>query len=102
MIVNAGHTQHSPIVVGVPYVVPYNMVKTTVYLPNDLAVTLRQMAISQGRTQAELIRDALETYAKTNSKPVSSGFGKYSSGETDVSERAEEILMDAAKRGRWR
>lgn len=78
------------------------MVKTTVYLPNDLAVTLRQMAISQGRTQAELMRDALETYAKSNSKPVSRGFGKYSSGETDVSERAEEILMDAAKRGRWR
>jgi hypothetical protein len=78
------------------------MVKTTLYLHNDLAVTLRQMAISQGRTQAELIREALETYAKSNTKPISRGFGKYSSGETDVSERAEEILMDAAKRGRWR
>lgn len=85
-----------------PYVVPYPMVKTTVYLHNDLAVTLRQMAISQGRSQAELIRDALETYAKTNSRPVSRGFGKYSSGESDISERAEEILMEAAKRGRWR
>jgi hypothetical protein len=78
------------------------MIKTTVYLHNDLAVTLRQMAISQGRTQAELIRDALETYTKSNTKPISRGFGKYSSGETDVSDRAGEILMDAAKRGRWR
>jgi predicted transcriptional regulator len=77
--------------------------KTTVYLENDLALTLRQLAATQGRSQAELIRDALETYTRRHSKKsVSRGFGKYSSGETDVSERAEEILMDAAKRGRWR
>jgi predicted transcriptional regulator len=77
--------------------------KTTVYLENDLALTVRQLAATQGRSQAELIRDALETYTRRHSKkPVSRGFGKYSSGEADVSERAEEILMDAARRGRWR
>jgi predicted transcriptional regulator len=79
------------------------MTKTTVYLENDMALTIRQLAAAQGRSQAEVIRDALETYTRPHStKPASRGFGKYSSGETDVSERAEEILMKAAKRGGWR
>jgi hypothetical protein len=78
------------------------MVKTTVYIENDVAVTLRQLAAAEGRSQAQLIRDALEAYSKQRAKPVARGFGKYAGSETDVSERAEEILMDAAKRGRWR
>jgi hypothetical protein len=28
--------------------------------------------------------------------------GEFDSGETDISERAEEILKDAARRGGWR
>ena len=78
------------------------MVKTTVYLESDTALALRRMAEAQGRSQAELIRDALAAYAKRGKRPLPSGMGKYDSGETDISERAEEILSAAAKRGRWR
>ena len=78
------------------------MVKTTVYLESDIALALRRMAEAQGRSQAELIRDALQTYTERGKRPLPSGLGKYDSGETDVSDRAEEILAAAAKRGRWR
>jgi predicted transcriptional regulator len=78
------------------------MTKTTVYLDTDIVLALRQMAESQGRPQAELIRDALESYVKRGKRPLPAGMGKYDSGESDVSERAEEILRKAAKKGRWR
>ena len=35
------------------------MVKTTVYLEPDTALDLKQLATAEGRSQAELIRDAL-------------------------------------------
>jgi predicted transcriptional regulator len=76
--------------------------KTTVYLDTDTVLALRQMAESQGRPQAELIRDALESYVKRGKRPLPAAMGKYDSGESDVSERAEEILRKAAKKGRWR
>ena len=78
------------------------MVKTTVYLESDTALALRRMAETEGRSQAELIRDALITYTKKGKRSLPSGLGKYDSGRTDVSERAEEILEAASKRGRWR
>lgn len=78
------------------------MVKTTVYLDIDVVLKLRRMAESNGRSQAELIRDALETYTRRRKRPLPRGLGKYASGETDVSGRTKEILRDAAKRGKWR
>lgn len=78
------------------------MVKTTVYLDSEIVLSLRQMAASQGRKQAELIRDALAAYTRDGKRPLPRGLGKYDSGESDVSERAKEILTDAAKRRKWR
>ena len=78
------------------------MVKTTVYIETDTALAIRQMAESQGRSQADLIRDALDAYAKRAQRPLPAGLGKYDSGATDVSERAEDILREASKKGRWR
>lgn len=83
----------------VPYI---GMTKTTVYLDPDVALTLRQMAEAQKRSQAELIRDALETYTRSAKQPRIPGIGEFDSGHTDTSERAEQILKRAAKRGRWR
>jgi hypothetical protein len=79
-----------------------SMVRTTVYLENEVALALRQLAAVQGRSQAELIRDALASYAKKAARPRARGIGKYRSGQTDGSERAKDILAEAAKRGRWR
>ncbi len=78
------------------------MTKTTVYLDSDVALTLRQMAEAQGRSQAEIIRHALETYTRSAKRPKIPGIGEFDSGHTDTSERAEQILKSAAKRGRWR
>ena len=78
------------------------MTKTTVYLDSDTALALRQMAETQGRSQAELIRDALETYTRKAKRPKIPGIGEFDSGYTDTSERAEQLLSSAAKRGRWR
>ena len=78
------------------------MVKTTVYLESDTVLTLRQLAAAQHRSQAELIRDALAAYTRQIQRPKFPGMGEFDSGHTDTSERAEEILADAARRGRWR
>lgn len=78
------------------------MIKTTVYLDTDVALSLRRMAESEGRSQAELIRDALETYTRKAKPPKLPGVGEFHSGHTDTSERGREILREAAKKGRWR
>ena len=78
------------------------MVRTTVYLSHDTALALRQLAAVQCRSQAELIRDALETYIKRTVRPVPKGICKYRSGEPDVAQRAKEILSAAAQGSGWR
>jgi len=78
------------------------MIKTTVYLDTDVVLSLRRMAESEGRSQAELIRDALQSYTRKAKKPKLPGVGEFDSGHIDTSERADEILKRAAKRGRWR
>jgi Arc/MetJ-type ribon-helix-helix transcriptional regulator len=37
------------------------MVKTTVYLPEDLKASLERVAAERGRSEAELIREAIRT-----------------------------------------
>lgn len=78
------------------------MVKTTVYLDDEIALALRQLSSVQGRSQAELVRDALARYTKGTTRPVAKGIGKYRSGEPDVAQRAKDILAAAAKSGGWR
>jgi predicted transcriptional regulator len=78
------------------------MTKTTVYLDPDLALTLRQLAASEGRAQAELIREALAEYARRRKRPAIPGIGEFDSGHTDTSQKAEQILRRAAGRGKWR
>jgi hypothetical protein len=78
------------------------MLKTTVYLDEPVAMALRQLSVVQGRSQAEIIRDALEAYTKGTVRPLPKGMGKYRSGEPDVAQRAKQILADAAKKRRWR
>ena len=39
----------------------YGMVKTTVYLPEDLKASLERVAAEKGRSEAELIREAIRS-----------------------------------------
>ena len=68
--------------------------KTTVYLDATDYRRLQALALSQGRTAAELVREAVSIYAKANipetARPVSIGAGR--SGRGDVAEHAERLL----------
>ena len=78
------------------------MVKTTVYLDSQIVMALRQLSQQEGRSQAELIRDALSEFARARKRPPIPGVGEFDSGESDVSARAEEILREASAQGKWR
>jgi predicted transcriptional regulator len=67
--------------------------KTTVYLNDDDYRRLQQLARSQGRPAAELVREAVAEYARKHAparRARSIGAGR--SGRGDLSERAEDLL----------
>jgi predicted transcriptional regulator len=67
------------------------MHKTTLYLDEATYRRLRQLAGVTGRTQAHVIREALEQYVfgRRGSEPRSVGLGE---GPEDLSARADELL----------
>jgi hypothetical protein len=69
-----------------------DVAKTTVYLDAADYRKLKALARAQGRTAAELVREAVAQYTrqKLAAKPRSLGAGR--SGRGDLSERAEELL----------
>jgi len=76
------------------------MRRTTVYIDEDVVMALRHRATVEGRSQAELIREALRRYTREVShgeRPPIPGVGRHRSGRTDVSDRAEELLRRAAR-----
>lgn len=73
------------------------MTKLTIYLEEETAAVLRQLATTEGVSEAELVRDALALYRTSRARPLPKGAGAYRSGRSDISSRAEEILRDAAR-----
>jgi hypothetical protein len=65
------------------------MKRTTVKLPDDLDARLRHEAARRGMTISELTREAVERHLGGR-RLLAAGAGR--SGETDISERIEEIL----------
>lgn len=76
------------------------MVRTTLLLEEETAEALKRLADLQGRSAAEVIRDALAAYTSKAERPSPKGVGAYRSGRSDVSERAEDLLREAAHRSR--
>jgi len=66
------------------------MVRTTLYLEEETANVLEQLATQEGRSEGEVIREALRTYKSRQTRPAPKGIGKYRSGRSDISQRAEE------------
>jgi hypothetical protein len=66
--------------------------KTTVYLTAADYRRLKAMARSEGRTTAELVREAVAVYVtrRGGKRPTTIASGR--SGRGDLSERAEELL----------
>jgi len=72
------------------------MKRTTVKIPDDLDVRLRDEAERRGVTISELTREALEAHLGTRRRLGAAGAGR--SGRDDLSERIEEILAMEAVR----
>ena len=70
------------------------MKRTTVKLPDDLDYQLRYEAARRQMTVSELTREAIEHHLGVGKrrKLLSAGAGR--SGQTDISERIEELLRE--------
>ena len=62
------------------------MEKTTLYLPIGLQRTLREVARRSGRSQATLIREALERYLAGQDRPRPASIGVASDGTLDAAD----------------
>jgi hypothetical protein len=78
------------------------MVETTVYVDAGVALQLRQLAGTGGRSQAELIREALAAYTSRARSPLPSGAGRFRSGRGDVAGNRKSILRAAGRKRQWR
>ena len=68
----------------------YSMVRTTVYLPEELKLALERVARAQRQSEAQLIREAVqqmvEHYNPTPKIPL------FESGDSTLAERVDELL----------
>jgi plasmid stability protein len=69
----------------------YGMKKTTVYLPEDLKSALGRVAAQRGRSEAELIREAIRGLVQA-SEPPRPRLPLFSSGDPTLARRFEEEL----------
>jgi len=71
----------------------YGMKKTTIYLPDELKAALERAALAEGRSEAELIREALREKIAAVS-PVRPTIPLTSSGlgDPNLAERVDELL----------
>jgi predicted transcriptional regulator len=75
------------------------LTKTTLYLPRADYRRLQALAEREGRSTAELVREAVTEYAERRGarrRPRSLGAGR--SGRGDVAERAETLLRGLGRR----
>lgn len=72
-----------------------HMTKTTVYLTDEIATALASVAQRVGRSQAELIREALQSYLSALPQPKLLSLGLGSDAEVSA-EHSEDWL-----RSRW-
>lgn len=68
------------------------MQKTTIYLPDGLKNSLRRLADASGRSEADLIREAITVQVRDSDQPRPRG-RLFASGDTLLSEQTEEALL---------
>jgi len=73
------------------------MNKTTVYLPEDLKQSLRRMAAASGRSEAELIREAITAQVRASDQPRPRG-QLFTSGDTSLAAHTDEALAGFGER----
>lgn len=72
------------------------MKRTTIYLPEELKAALEARAKHDGRTESEIIREALTEKLRGLGKNASDmQFGIFASSHADTSEHVDEVLSDS-------
>lgn len=72
------------------------MIKTTLYLPEDLRHRLKSVAHRAQRSEADLVREALEAYLRQQAHPLPSSVG--AGEDSELAARDGEAWLAA----RWR
>jgi predicted transcriptional regulator len=73
------------------------MKHTTVQLPDQIEHSLSQLAQRMGRSEAELIQEAIEQYLTRQTRPLPRSVGMGASGMGNLSTRDEELLWQEGK-----
>ena len=69
----------------------YGMVKTTLYLPPELKRRVEQVAHSEGRSEADVIREVLSEGLQRRARPLPT-FGFVNSGDPDWAATADQDI----------
>jgi CopG-like RHH_1 or ribbon-helix-helix domain, RHH_5 len=72
------------------YGIMYGMKRTTIYLPEDLKGSLARAAHEDGRTEADLIREGIETFLR--SRRPEPRVPLFTSGKPDLAENVDKLL----------
>ena len=84
------------------------MVRTQIQLTEEQSKRLKQLALEQGVSVAELIRQSIDRYVQADNRPSDdelraralAAAGRFDSGRADVSEEHDRYLAEAY--GDWR
>ena len=76
---------------------PNPMTKITIYLPDELKRDLARIAATSGRSEADLIREAIQTLVRAVDRPRPRG-ALFASGEPSLSRRVNEALVGFGER----
>lgn len=76
------------------------MIRTQISMTDEQAEALRRLAAARQRSQAALLRDALDALVRSDDVArriarARRGFGAFRSGTADTSERHDEVLAEA-------
>jgi len=73
----------------------YGVKRTTIYLPDDLKRQLEQAARREGRTEADVIREALADALASRERPRPTvPLSDAGLGDPTIAERVEELLVE--------
>jgi len=73
------------------------MTKTTVYLPDELKQALERLAAASGRSEADLIREALTALVRASGRPRPRG-SLFASGEGSLADHVDGALAGFGER----
>lgn len=71
------------------------MVRTTIYLPDEMKRDLAARARAEGRTESDIIRESLAATLRGLGRTAKDlRFGMFDSGHADTSARVDEVLAE--------